>query len=233
MTALIELHGAEKVYGDVVKTLALAPTDVSVKAGELVVILGPSGSGKTTLLNLIGGLDTPSGGAVHVADHDLAKSGGEELTRFRRDNVGFIFQFFNLVPTLTAAENVALAAELAGKRGVDVTPLLAAVGLGEKADRFPEELSGGEQQRVAIARALAKKPRVLLADEPTGALDHETGAQIVKLLRGIADDGTCAVIVVTHDESLTSVADRVIRIRDGHIVSNQGHEAGAAGGSAP
>lgn len=219
MNELVRLEGVEKQYGTVVRTRALASTDLTLEGGHLVVILGPSGSGKTTLLNLIGGLDSPTRGRIEVAGQDLSSLDARALGHYRRDQVGFVFQFFNLIPSLTASENVALAAELVDNRsGVDA--LLEAVGLGAQGDHFPAELSGGQQQRVAIARALAKRPRILLADEPTGALDHETGRGIVQLLRGAADDRERLVIVVTHDESITAYADRVIRLRDGAIVND-------------
>jgi len=213
------LLAASREYGTKVKTLALSPTTLEIAAGELTVLLGPSGSGKTTLLNLLGGLDAPSSGKVEVEGQDLTTLDRDGLTLFRRRAVGFVFQFFNLVPTLTALENVRLAAELVQGQREDAQRCLAQVGLGELGDRFPSELSGGQQQRVAIARALAKKPHLLLADEPTGALDHETGRQVVTLLREAARGG-CAVVVVTHDESMVQEADRVIRLRDGAVVSD-------------
>jgi putative ABC transport system ATP-binding protein len=210
---------ATKEYGTVVRTLALSPTSLTVARGEFAFLLGPSGSGKTTLLNLLGGLDRPTRGSVEVEGHQLSSLSLDALTLFRRQTVGFVFQFFNLVPTLTALENVRLAAELVGGSSAEARVCLAEVGLAEKADRFPSELSGGEQQRVSIARALAKKPRLLLADEPTGALDHETGGQVMRLLREAAKSG-CTVVVVTHDEGLVGASDRVIRLRDGEVVSD-------------
>jgi putative ABC transport system ATP-binding protein len=208
-----------KEYGTEVKTLALASTTVEIAQGELTLLLGPSGSGKTTLLNLMGGLDAPTRGTIEVEGQSLTTLDPDELTLFRRRSVGFVFQFFNLVPTLTALENVRLAAELVRGTVAEASACLAQVGLGNLGDRFPAELSGGQQQRVAIARALAKKPRLLLADEPTGALDHETGEQVILLLREAARAG-CSVIVVTHDEDMIRHADRVLRLRDGAIVSD-------------
>jgi putative ABC transport system ATP-binding protein len=210
---------ASREYGTVVKTVALKPTTLEVERGKLTLLLGPSGSGKTTLLNLLGGLDLPSAGKVEVEGQDLSRLDAAGLTEFRRGTVGFVFQFFNLVPTLTALENVQLAAGLVGGARQDAAARLAEVGLGGLEDRFPAELSGGQQQRVAIARALAKRPRLLLADEPTGALDHESGAQVLELLAGAAGGG-CAVVVVTHDEDMVRRADRVIRLRDGVVASD-------------
>jgi putative ABC transport system ATP-binding protein len=216
---LARLLDVTKDYGALVKTRALSPTSLALAAGELTLLLGPSGSGKTTLLNLVGGLDVPSAGTVEVDGRALDPLDLDGLTRFRRENVGFVFQFFNLVPTLTALENVRVAAELVGATEADARTALGRVGLAELADRFPAELSGGQQQRVAIARALAKRPRLLLADEPTGALDHEAGAQVMGLLREAARGG-CAVVVVTHDEGFVELADRVIRLRDGAVVDD-------------
>ena len=220
MTAHIELDHAEKSYGRTVRTLALRPTDLAIERGELVGILGPSGSGKTTLLNLLGGLDRADAGRVRVAGVELTGLGDRELGEFRRQKVGFVFQFFNLVPSLTAWENVALAAELTG--GTDeVGAMLDAVGIGDLGDRFPSELSGGQQQRVAIARALAKRPEVVLCDEPTGALDQDTGRQVLDLLEATARQRRCTVLVVSHDPAVAGRSDRVVRLRDGAIVGNE------------
>ena len=222
---LVALAHAAKSYGDKVVTRALVPTDLELRERELTLLLGPSGSGKTTLLNLIGGLDRPTEGRVVVDGRDLGALSRRELTLFRRELLGFVFQFFNLVPNLTARENVMVAAELTGATRADADRWLARVGLEGLGDRFPSELSGGQQQRVAIARALAKRPRLLLADEPTGALDHESGQQIVKLLVEAAHAEGCAVVVVTHDEDLVRHADRVIRLRDGRIATDSRREA--------
>jgi putative ABC transport system ATP-binding protein len=230
---VIRLERAGKVYGTGVKTRALAPTDLTLNGGAFTVLLGPSGSGKTTLLNLLGGLDHPSEGRVVFDERDLGALSRRGLTLFRRESVGFVFQFFNLVPSLTARENVLLAADLVDGSKADADAWLARVGLAGLEDRFPAELSGGQQQRVAIARALAKRPRLLLADEPTGALDHDTGLEVVKLLRSAADEEKCAVIVVTHDESLAAVADRVIRLRDGRVISDGSASAPDAGTVSP
>ena len=217
----IRLEGATKEYGQRLRTTALAAVDLELRGGEVTLLLGPSGSGKTTLLNLIGGLDQATGGKVTVEGRDLGALGRRALTLFRREHVGFVFQFFNLVPTLTAEENVQVAAELAGGGRPDAHGWIAAVGLAGLEDRFPSELSGGQQQRVAIARALAKRPGLLLADEPTGALDHAAGAGVMALISDAAHQRGCAAVVVTHDESLIEAADRVVRMRDGRIVSDE------------
>lgn len=222
------LEAVEKHYGSLVRTRALAPTDLEIRGGELVVLLGPSGSGKTTLLNLLGGLDRPSAGRVVVGERDLAGLSDDELGRYRREQVGFVFQFFNLLPSLTAAENVLMAGELVGATAADVAACLGAVGIGELADRFPGELSGGQQQRVGIARALAKKPALLLADEPTGALDHEAGALVFGHLRAAAHETDRAVVVVTHDDAALAFADRVVRLRDGAVVEDRRTDASAS-----
>ncbi|HEY4116635.1 MAG TPA: ABC transporter ATP-binding protein [Byssovorax sp.] len=221
MNALARLDHAGKIYGTLVKTRALEPTDLEVRAGELLVLLGPSGSGKTTMLNLLGGLDRPSEGHVVVDGQTLDALDRRGLTAYRRGSVGFVFQFFNLVPSLTARENVLVAGEIVGATAADADGWLAKVGLQGLGDRFPQELSGGQQQRVAVARALAKAPRLLLADEPTGALDHDAGANVLDLLAGAAHEASCAVVVVTHDESACRRADRVVRLRDGRVVSDE------------
>jgi putative ABC transport system ATP-binding protein len=232
MTTLARLEQAAKEYGTEVKTLALRATDLDVRTGEATLLLGPSGSGKTTLLNLLGGLDTPTAGKVVVDGQDLGVLSPRALTLFRRKYVGFVFQFFNLVPSLTARENVLVAAELADGGAKDADSWLARVGLSGLEDRFPSELSGGQQQRVAIARALSKRPRLLLADEPTGALDHNTGRTVMGLLHESSRAEGCAVVVVTHDEGLTAGADRVIRLCDGAIVSDVASERPAVDGGA-
>jgi putative ABC transport system ATP-binding protein len=219
--AAVTMERAGKVYGTQLRTRALAPTDLSIELGEIVLLLGPSGSGKTTLLNLLGALDCPSEGEVILSGYPLSAASPRQLTLLRREAVGFVFQFFNLVPSLTAVENVFVAAELIGGTLTDAQRELARVGLEKVADRFPSELSGGQQQRVAIARALVKRPRLLLADEPSGALDHEAGREVAQLLRSAAHEQGSAVVVVTHDESLIEFADRVLRIRDGVIRSDE------------
>ncbi len=195
---------------------ALRDVTFEVMAGEFIVFLGPSGSGKTTLLNLIGGLDSPNSGRIIVNDTDITKLRQSQLTNFRRTQIGFIFQFFNLIPTLTATENVEFAAELV-KHHRSAEEILHEVGLEERMKHFPSELSGGENQRVAIARALATDPPIFLCDEPTGTLDFETGKRIYKLLRVLNQTKGKVVVVVTHNSAIGAIADRVVRLRDGQI----------------
>ena len=216
---LLVLDGAAKSYemGEVIVP-ALKRTTFSITRGDFLMVLGPSGSGKTTLLNLIGGIDTPTEGRILFEGRDLTRMTDDELTDYRRYGVGFVFQFFNLVPTLTARENIELVAELVDDP-LDAQEVLEAVGLGDRADHFPSELSGGEQQRVAIARALVKKPSLLLADEPTGNLDFETGVRVLKVLWDLTGAGGITVVVVTHNLALASTARRTIRMRSGEIVS--------------
>ena len=210
-------RGLTKVYrmGDV-QVHALRGVDLDIYAGEFVVLLGPSGSGKSTLLNILGGLDTPTAGSAVWRDHDLSHAGEAELTRYRREHVGFVFQFYNLIPSLTARENVALVTEMADDP-MAPEDALALVNLGDRLDHYPAQMSGGEQQRVAIARAIAKRPDVLLCDEPTGALDYATGkvvlAAIVRINREL---GTTAA-VITHNAPIAQLADRVMRMADGRI----------------
>lgn len=200
---------------------ALTDIDLVIDPGQFVVLLGPSGSGKTTLLNLVGAIDAPTEGHIEVDGIRLDGLDGEERTRFRREHVGFVFQFFNLIPTLTAMENVQLIAEITGRDGPDLArEALEAVGMAERADHFPAALSGGEQQRVAIARAVAKRPRLLLADEPTGALDLETGRRVLEVIHRLNRERGMTVIVVTHNAVIAKMADRVLRLRDGRIVSD-------------
>jgi len=219
--ALLRLEQVSKTYqmGEV-EVVALRRVDLEIAAGEFVVVLGPSGSGKTTLLNLIGGIDTPTAGTTTVAGERLSGMTEDELTVYRRRYVGFIFQFYNLIPTLTALENVELVEELVG-RGRGSRRVLEEVGLGERAHHFPSELSGGEQQRVAIARALVKDPQVLLADEPTGNLDMETGRQILALMRRINREQGRTVLVVTHNSAIAQIADRTLHLRSGEVVESR------------
>ena len=216
------LSGVSKTYGEAAAAVhALRNVALDIPAGEFVAILGPSGSGKTTLLNIIGGIESADCGTIMVAGQDISKRLPRDLDAFRRMHVGFVFQFFNLIPTLTAYENVQLVIELTGRgdRG-RVPDLLAAVGLSDRAAHFPSQLSGGEQQRVSIARALATDPDLLLADEPAGALDVATGRRVLELLQRTSRAGR-AVIMVTHNEAAAEIADHIIRMRDGTIVSAQ------------
>jgi putative ABC transport system ATP-binding protein len=210
-------RGLTKVYrmGEVA-VHALRAVDLDLYRGELVVILGPSGSGKSTLLNILGGLDVPTSGTVHFFEHDLTAAHDRELTRFRREHVGFVFQFYNLIPSLTARENVALVTEIA-ERPLDPTEALRLVGLAERLDHFPAQLSGGEQQRVAIARAVAMRPDALLCDEPTGALDYETGKLVLDVLERVNRELGTTTALITHNAAIAAMADRVIRMRSGGI----------------
>jgi putative ABC transport system ATP-binding protein len=196
---------------------ALQGVDLDLHEGEFVVILGPSGSGKSTLLNILGGLDAPTSGSVHFRDHDLVGAGERELTRYRREHVGFVFQFYNLIPSLTALENVALVTDIAD-RPMPPAEALALVGLADRAHHFPSQLSGGEQQRVAIARAIAKRPDVLLCDEPTGALDAETGKIVLEALMTVNTELRTTTAVITHNAPIARLAHRVLRMRSGKIV---------------
>ena len=215
---LVVLENVTKTYmlGEV-PVPALRGIDLELEPGDIVVLLGPSGSGKTTLINVIGGLDTPTSGSVTVAGQNITTANEDQLTRFRRHTVSFVFQFFNLVPTLTALENVELVAELSGS-DAGCLDLLGRVGLGERADHFPHQLSGGEQQRVAIARALAKSPQLLLADEPTGNLDFRTGITVLQVLREINRADRLSMLLVTHNEVIGEMADTVVKLRSGQVV---------------
>ena len=214
-------RGLSKVYimGDV-QVYALRDLDLDLYRGEFVVLLGPSGSGKSTLLNILGGLDVPTHGTVSFLDHDLTIDDEAALTRFRREHVGFVFQFYNLIPSLTARENVALVTEIA-TAPMDPDEALRLVGLGDRLDHFPAQLSGGEQQRVAIARAIAKRPEVLLCDEPTGALDYHTGKLVLDVLDRVNRELHTTVAVITHNAAIAAMADRVVRLRSGQIVEVQ------------
>jgi putative ABC transport system ATP-binding protein len=202
---------------------ALVDVDLDLFRGELVVLLGPSGSGKSTLLNILGGLDVPSAGTVRFLDHDLGSDDPDALTLFRREHVGFVFQFYNLIPSLTARENVALVTEIA-ERAMDPADALRLVGLEDRIDHFPAQLSGGEQQRVAIARAVAKQPDVLLCDEPTGALDYETGKRVLEVIERANRELGTTTAVITHNAAIAGMADRVIRMRSGRIVEVRANE---------
>ncbi|MDR7384322.1 ABC transporter ATP-binding protein [Promicromonospora iranensis] len=232
MNVPLEMKGVTQVHGRGANEVhALRGIDLTVREGELVAVMGPSGSGKSSLLNVAGGLDTPTSGSVHVAGTDIARRGARERAAVRRRDVGFVFQDLNLVPALTALENVALPLELDGMRpGAargDAEAALAEVGLLEAADRFPEDLSGGQQQRVAIARALVGPRRLVLADEPTGALDSVTGDAVIRLLRARVDAGA-AGLLVTHDARYAAWADRTVHLRDG-LVEGGGPGSDGAG----
>ncbi|RLI73905.1 ABC transporter ATP-binding protein [Archaeoglobales archaeon] len=214
---MLELIDIWKIYKmGVVDVVALREVNLKIGKGEFIVVLGPSGSGKTTLLNLIGGIDTPTKGRILFNNTDMSKLDDDGLTMHRRENIGFIFQFFNLIPTLTAKENVMLSAELVEKPK-DVDEVLTIVGLKDRQDHFPAELSGGEQQRVAIARALVKNPPLILADEPTGSLDFETGKKVLKVMREINQNEKITFILVTHNTVIANMADKIIYLKDGRI----------------
>ena len=217
--AYIEFHNVGKIYGSGdLKVNALHDVSFTIDKGELVVIVGPSGAGKTTLLNILGGMDTLTSGKVILDGHEISGLSSKKLTGYRRQDVGFVFQFYNLIGNLTALENVQLANQICTDP-LDATQILEDVGLGERMRNFPSQLSGGEQQRVAIARALAKNPKLLLCDEPTGALDHNTGKAILKLLQDTGRKTGMTVIIITHNSALTGMADKVIKVRSGTVVS--------------
>ena len=213
----IEFKDVSKVYFQgKIKITALDKINFGINKEELVVILGPSGAGKTTLLNILGGIDTASNGSIFVAGKDISKLNEHELTKYRRTDIGFVFQFYNLIQNLTALENVELAVQLC-KEHLEPKEILTKVGLEKRLNNFPSELSGGEQQRVAIARSIAKNPKLLLADEPTGALDFKTGKQILKLLEDVCRKEKMTVVIITHNSVLASMADKVIKINNGTI----------------
>jgi putative ABC transport system ATP-binding protein len=218
---LLACRGLSKTYqmGEV-EVHALAGVDFELRRGELLVLLGASGSGKSTLLNILGGLDVPSTGRVFFEDRELTSADEDELTDYRRHHVGFVFQFYNLIPSLTARENVALVTDIADEP-LEPEEALSLVGLGDRLDHFPAQLSGGEQQRVAIARAIAKQPRVLLCDEPTGALDFRTGILVLEVLERVNRELGTATAVITHNAPIASIADRVVTLADGRIQSER------------
>ena len=217
MEEFVKLKDITKVYhmGEV-EIRAADNINFSIKKGDFVVIGGPSGAGKTTVLNILGGMDTATGGTLTVDGKDITAYDSRQLTGYRRDDIGFVFQFYNLIPNLTALENVELALQIC-KDPLDAKKVLEDVGLGDRLDNFPAQLSGGEQQRVSIARALAKNPKLLLCDEPTGALDYNTGKAILKLLQNMCRERGMTVIVITHNQALAPMADRLIHIKNGQV----------------
>lgn len=219
----IENVGKEYASGEV-KVKALHDVSFEIEKGEICVIVGESGAGKTTLLNILGGMDSLTEGKITVDGTEISSFGKRELTEYRRDDVGFVFQFYNLIPNLTALENVEIAAQLK-KNALSADKVLEDVGLAERKDNFPAGLSGGEQQRVAIARALAKNPKLLLCDEPTGALDYNTGKAVLKLLQDTARENGMTVVIITHNKALCAMADRVVRLRSGTVVSAEKNSA--------
>ena len=222
---IVELKDVSRVYrnGDH-EQRALDHVDLSLEEGKFIVVLGPSGAGKSTLLNLLGGLDSPTEGTITVDGRDISTLTENELADYRAETVGFVFQSYNLIPTLTVIENVALVKEIA-KNPLSSHDMLREVGLADHIHQFPSELSGGEQQRVSIARALAKNPRILLCDEPTGALDSETGVMVLKLLLSMARDMNKTIIIVTHNQNIAKMADVVIRVKNGKIKSCEEQDA--------
>ncbi len=221
MSSFVRFERVQKVYhmGEV-EIQALRDATFAVEKGELCVIVGPSGAGKTTLLNILGGMDTLTEGRVFLGNEEISAYNARQLTTYRRHDIGFVFQFYNLVPNLTALENVELAAQIC-KDPLDAEQVLRSVGLEARLGNFPAQLSGGEQQRVAIARALAKNPKLLLCDEPTGALDYNTGKSILKLLQLMSRKNGMTVIIITHNSALTAMADRVIQVKNGTVLSEE------------
>ncbi|MEA4939287.1 MAG: ABC transporter ATP-binding protein [Christensenella sp.] len=224
MAPYVQFENVAKVYrteGEAVH--ALRDVNFSIEQGEVCVIVGQSGAGKTTLLNILGGMDTLTSGKAFLGGEEISAYSKRQLTRCRREDVGFVFQFYNLIPNLTALENVEMATELA-KTPFSAAETLKDVGLGERMNNFPAQLSGGEQQRVAIARALAKNPKLLLCDEPTGALDDSTGKQVLKVLSDLGRVKGKTVVIITHNSAITQMADRVVRVKNGTVVSVQRNE---------
>ena len=217
--SIVEFKNVSRVYKSGEHDLkALDNVNMSLDEGKFVVILGPSGAGKSTLLNLLGGLDSPTSGKIYVEGKDISTLSSDELADYRAETVGFVFQFYNLVPTLTVHENVALVKEIA-PNALSATKMIEEVGLSDHLRNFPSELSGGEQQRVSIARALAKNPKILLCDEPTGALDSETGVMVLKLLLKMARNYKKTIVIVTHNQNIAKMADVVVMVKNGHVIS--------------
>ncbi len=224
MEPYVKLEGVTKVYDtEGVVVNALHDVSFTIGKGEICVIVGQSGAGKTTLLNVLGGMDTLTSGKVFLGDEEVSAYTKRQLTRYRREDVGFVFQFYNLIPNLTALENVEMATELS-KAPFSAEDILRGVGLSERKNNFPAQLSGGEQQRVAIARALAKNPKLLLCDEPTGALDDSTGKSVLKLLQDVSRERGMTVLIITHNSAITGMADRIVRIKSGAIASVRQNE---------
>ena len=219
MSACVELKEVRKIYkmGEI-EIAAADGIDFTINKGEFAVVVGPSGAGKTTVLNILGGMDTATSGEVWIDGADVASYNARQLTAYRRADIGFVFQFYNLIPNLTALENVELALQIC-KNPLDAATVLQDVGLGDRLNNFPAQLSGGEQQRVSIARALAKNPKLLLCDEPTGALDYNTGKAILKLLQDTCRERGMTVILITHNSAITPMADRVIKMKNGKVDS--------------
>ena len=219
MTEFVEMKNVRKIYhmGEV-EIAAADGIDFSIKKGEFAVVIGPSGAGKTTVLNILGGMDTATSGEVYIDGENITRYNNRQLTAYRRDDIGFVFQFYNLVPNLTAQENVELALQIC-KNPLNAAEVLNEVGLGERLNNFPAQLSGGEQQRVSIARALAKNPKLLLCDEPTGALDYNTGKAILKLLQDTCREKGMTVILITHKTAIAPMADRVIKMKNGKVAT--------------
>ena len=226
MEKIVELKNVSKIYSTGEREFkALDNIDLDINKGEFVVILGPSGAGKSTLLNLIGGMDSPTNGSIKIDGEEISKYNENQLSEYRAENIGFIFQFYNILPTLTVLENVELVKDVV-KNGNDSKEAIKAVGLEEHMNKFPNQLSGGEQQRVSIARAIAKNPKLLLCDEPTGALDSKTGVEVLKLLKKQCDgnNGANTVVIVTHNSLFAEIADTVIRVKNGKIESVTSNE---------
>ena len=222
--SFIEVKDLTKKYnsGDV-EISAVDNISFNIEKGEVVVIVGASGAGKTTLLNLIGGMDSPTYGNILIDNNDISEYNEKELTEYRRNDIGFVFQFYNLVQNLTARENVELATQIS-KNPLDIDEVLDSVGLSHRKNNFPAQLSGGEQQRVAIARAIAKNPKLLLCDEPTGALDYETGKEVLKLLQNTARENNMTILIITHNQAIAPMADRIITMKNGKIIENKINE---------
>ncbi len=221
MNYILEAKNLKKEFVDGERKItALNDVNLQIKEGELVIILGPSGAGKSTLLNMIGGMDSLTSGSLKIDKEEISKYNSKQLTDYRRNKVGFVFQFYNLMPNLTAIENIELATEL-NKDALNPEEVLKMVGLEERKDNFPSQLSGGEQQRVSIARAIAKNPKIILCDEPTGALDYQTGKEILSLLSNLVKNEKKTVIIVTHNSALSKMADHLIKIKNGEVVLDE------------